>query len=283
MDIKLIKKLRETTGAGMLECKKALEASEGDYEIALVALNMNSEKLDGNIRVASKGLCSVVTHNNQAILFEVNAETDFVSKNEHFIKLINTLGTHLIQATVTNPLTALEVNIDSDTVSTKLLQTSALVKENIVLRRFYRVVKGIKQSFGTYIHQGGKVVTLVILGQKNQLIADGLAMQVAANSPLYLDAASIDNDTLNYEKFMYEKNTGSFNELEFNKHINEISLLSQSYVKNPEITVAELLNSNQLKVIDFFRFELGQGVENKLNCKLDIPCDGSQITVSPIY
>ena len=267
----------------MLECKKALEASQGDYEIALIALNKNSEKIEGNIRVASKGLCSVVTNNNQAILFELNAETDFVSKNEHFINLINTLGQHLINSTVTNPKTALAVSIDNDTINTKILQTSALVKENIVLRRLYRVVKDDNQTFGTYIHQGGKVVTLVILDQKNQLIADGLAMQVAANSPLYLDVESIDNDTLNYEKFMFEKNTGSFNELAFNNHINEMSLLSQIYVKNPEITVAELLKSNQLNVIDFFRFELGQGMENKLNCKLDIPCNGSQITVTPIY
>lgn len=283
MDIKLVKKLREETGAGMLECKKALEASNDDYEIALSSITANMVKVEGNTRVASKGLCSVVINENQALLFELNAETDFVAKNEHFINLVKYLGDSLIASTITNPKDALKFIIDGISVETKIEQVSGLIKEKIVLRRLYRVVKDDTQTFGTYIHQGGKVVTLIILNQGNQQVANELAMQIAANSPLYLSPIEIDSDTINYEKFMYEKNNGSFDETKFEMYLKEVSLLTQDFIKNPEIKVEQLLNSHELKVIDFFRFELGQGIENKLDCKLDIPCDGSQITVTPIF
>ncbi len=279
----LIKKLREETGAGMLDCKKALESSSGDYDIALNALRNLTHKPEGNLRVASKGLCSVVIDKNQAILFEVNAETDFVSKNEYFTKLILELGTHLIKSHVTNPKDALNVMIEETSVKQKILQVSSIIKENAQLRRFYRVIKDDGQGFGTYIHQGGKIVTLVILDHNNPEIANALAMQVAANAPIYLDPKTIDADTLAYEKFMYQKEHQSFDENLFLKHLDDVSLLSQTYLKNPEIIVSELLALNDLSVIDFFRFELGQGIDNKLNCKLDIPCDGSSITVTPIY
>lgn len=282
MDIAQIKKLREETGAGMLDCKKALEASSGDYDLAKINL-LNIYKLEGNSRVASKGLCSIVVDENQAILFEVNAETDFVAKNEYFIKLIKELGAHLVKSMATNPKDALAVMIGDFTAKQQIMQTSLIIKENAQLRRFYRVIKDTTQGFGTYIHQGGKVVTLVILSQNKQEIADALAMQVAANSPLYLDPETIDKDTLNYEKFMFEKEHPLFDNQLFLDHLKEISLLSQPYIKNTEIKVSDLLISNGINVIDFFRFELGQGIENKLNCKLDIPCDGSSITVTPIY
>lgn len=283
MDMTKIKKLREETGAGMLDCKKALESSADDYQKALEYLENITHRNDSNKRVASKGLCSVVIDQNQAILFEVNAETDFVSKNEHFIKLIQELGTHLIKSKVTNPKDAQNVLINDLPLKQRILQVSSIIKENAQLRRFYRVIKSDEQGFGSYIHQGGKVVTLVILNRNHQVIADALAMQVAANTPLYLDPKKIDLNTLEYEKLMYKKEHESFDENEFKSHLNDISLLTQDYIKNPDIKVRDLLNENDLFVIDFFRFELGQGIENKLNCKLDIPCDGSSITVTPIY
>ena len=283
MDIKLVKKLREETGAGMLDCKKALEEANGKYENAQKILLEQSTKNQGNTRVASKGLCSVVINQNEAILFEVNAETDFVAKNDHFKVLIKDLGDQLIRTKVTNQKDALKVDIDGMTVQQKIDVTSSLIKENAQLRRFYRVIKSDNQSFGSYVHLGGKIVTLVILDGNNDLIANDLAMQVAANSPLYLDPKTIDIDTINYEKFMYEKEHKIFDQIGFDTHLNSICLSTQPYIKNPEKTIADLVISNQLTVLDFFRFELGQGIENKLNCKLDIPCDGSQITVTPIY
>lgn len=282
MDINLVKKLREQTGAGMLECKKALESANDDFEKALEVLKSQTKKTDSNDRVASKGLCGIYTKDNEAILYELNAETDFVAKNQHFVSLVKRLGEHLIKSSVTNPKDALKEVIDNQTILSLIDHVSALVKENITLRRFYRVIKTDEQTFGTYSHMGGRVVTLVILDQHHQAIADGLALQVAANAPLYIAVNQIDQDTINYELFMYEKNHGSFDQHEFAQYLKEVSLLSQPYVRNPELTVETLLKENHLEVIDFFRFELGQGIENKLNCKLDIPCDGSKITVTPI-
>ena len=100
---------------------------------------------------------------------------------------------------------------------------------------------------------------------------------------IYIHPDLIDPDTINYEKFMYEKTNGSFDEQKFKNRLSDLCLLTQPYIKNPSITVGELLKEKEMDVIDFFRFELGQGIENKLNCRLDVPCDGSDITVMPIY
>jgi len=283
MSINLIKKLREETGAGMLDCKKALESSNFDYEKALAFIHQNTEKSVGNSRVASKGLCRVNINNNQAILYEVNAETDFVSKNPYFTEMLDKIGHLLIESKANYPKEALLVKEGSVSVEDMIKQTAVMIKENASLRRFYRIIKKDEQGFGSYIHLGGKVVTLVILDTNNQILANDLALQVAANSPTYLSLESIDSDTLNYEKFMFEKTHGFFDQKQFDDHLKSITLHEQLFVKNDSITVSQLLTDANQKIIDFFRFEVGQGIEDKLNCKLDIPCDGSKITVTPIF
>ncbi len=283
MTLDLIKKLRETTKAGILECKKALTEAHGDYDQALTLLKNTFVAHEGNLRVASKGLCNVYVDGNQAILYEINAETDFVSKNEVFIKLLQSLAQPLIKSSANNPVDAKKVFVDGVSVDEMIKQTSSIIKENAYLRRFYRVLKDDSYGFGTYIHNGGKVVTLVILNQDHQDLARDLAMQVAANSPTYLDIKSIDQDTMNYEKFMFEKEHQTMNEAQFHKHLENISLTSQPFIKDPKMMVYEILMKHDIEVIDFFRFELGQGIDSKLSCRLDIPCDGSKITVTPQY
>ena len=283
MTTELIKKLRDATKAGFLECKKALSDANGNYDQALALLESNFKTHEGNNRVASKGLCHVYVEGNQAILYEINAETDFVSKNEVFKNLIQSIAKPLLDANVTNAIDAKKVVIEDKTVDQMIQQTSSIIKENAYLRRFYRVLKDDSYGFGTYIHNGGKVVTLVILNKDMKDLAKDLSMQVAANAPTYLDIKYIDLDTMNYEKFMFEKEHGHFDEVLFHKHLEEISLTSQEFIKNPEMKVYELLAKHEVEVIDFFRFELGQGIDSKLNCRLDIPCDGSKITVTPVY
>ena len=283
MDTKLLKKLREETGAGMLECKKALESSNDHYEDALKILNQTTKKTETSTRVASKGLTQIVISGDEAILFEVNAETGFVAKNEHFVKLIKELGDHLVLSKVNNVKDALKSMMDGISIEEKIQKTSGIIKENAYLRRFYRVKKTKNQGFGSYIHLGGKISTLVILCDDQTDVANNLAMQVAANTPLYIHPDRIDQDTLNYEKFMFEKTNGYFDETAFTSYIFERCLLTQPDIKNPDFTVGQLLKEKELDVIDFFRFELGQGIENKLNCRLDVSCDGSSVTVMPIY
>jgi elongation factor Ts len=282
MSINLLKKLREETGAGMLDCKKALETSGNDYEKALSSLKQNVSKNESNNRVASKGLCGVKILDNQAILFEVNAETDFVSKNPHFTLLMDQLATILVKSKANYPKEALLVKDGHLSVDDLIKQTASLVKENAYLRRLYRIIKEDDQSFGSYVHLGGKVVTLVILVNKNESLANHLAMQVAANSPTYLSLDLIDENTINYEKFMFEKKHGVFHQEQFDKYLKEITLLEQPDIKNENLKLSDVLKEEKNQIIDFFRFELGQGIEDKLNCKLDIPCDGSKITVTPI-
>lgn len=283
MDIKLVKKLREETGAGMLEIKHALIAFNDDYKQALNHLKSNIKKEDGNQRVASKGMCQIEINGDEAILFEVNAETDFVTKNETFVSMVDKLGKHLIKTDVTNAKTAVKETIDGIKIEDIINQTSAIVSENILFRRFYRVKKEHNQGFGSYTHMQGKLVTLVVLNKDDKDLANILAMQVAAMSAEYLALEFIDTDTMNYEKFMYEKTNGSYDEESFMTELKAKTLLSQPFIKDQSLSVSELLTKHDVNIIDFFKFELGQGIDNKLNCRLDIPCDGSKITVTPIY
>lgn len=281
MDIQILKKLREESGAGMLECKNALNQANQNYESALKILQETNKKEQNNQRVASKGSTHLVVKDNEAVLFEVNAETDFSVKNEHFMRLIHEMGFSLIDSKARNVKEALNVQVDEVSIDEKIKRTSFIIKENVSLRRLFRIIKKSEQCFGSYIHSNGRVSTLIILSSLHQELANQLALQVAANSPLYLSPKTMDQDTINYEKFQFEKTNGSDNPQKFLTYLESISLLKQTFIKNPEFTVETLLNDKKTSVIDFFRLELGQGIENKLNCRLDIPCDGSTITIIP--
>lgn len=282
MDIKLLKKLREQTGAGMLECKSALEKFNDDYDQALAHINTQVKEKSESTRVASKGMCRLEIKDDQALLFEVNAETDFVSKNDHFLSLIDELAKHLIDTTVTNAHQALKTTLNGISVDDLIKQKRMIISENVYLRRLYRVKKQKDQGFGSYTHNQGSVASLVITDKINDKIANEIAMQITAASAQYLSLDNIDSDTLNYEKFLYEKEHKSFDELDFKKQLKDKTLLSQNFIKDPSLTVETYLKKNELKVIDFYRFELGQGIDNKLNCRLDIDCDSSKITVTPV-
>jgi elongation factor Ts len=279
MSLTLIKKLREETKAGMLECKQALEKADNNYDKAKEILLTEIKALSTSTRVASKGLCHIEIEGNEAILFEVNAETDFVAKNEDFKQMMVSLGKALISSKANYPKEALKVSLGKQTVEELILYTSGIIREKAYLRRFFRIKKTDNESFGSYIHQGGKVVTLVILNKKNDALAKDLAMQVSANPPTYMSLSHIDEDTIAYEKMMYEKSHDSFNNEAFISHLQSLTLFDQPFIKDSSYTIEALLQKHHIDIIDFFRFELGQGIEDKLNCKLNLPCDGSLIEI----
>jgi len=283
MNQKLLKQLRSETGASFLLCRDALNHARDQYKDALAYINTHQKKEQGNQRVASKGVVEVVFNDNDAILFEVNAETDFINTNPYFIDFIKTIKYPLLESSVTNQIDALKIEIDQKSIESMINKMSSITKENLQLRRFYRVRKANNQSFGTYSHQKNKIASLVILNEHNQEIADALARQVVANNAQYISFDTIDADTINYEKFMYEKQHGKFDQQSFDQYLKEISLLDQRFYKDPNITVRSYLENHHVHLIDFYKFELGQGIDNKLNCRLDIPCDGSKITVMPVY
>ena len=281
MDMKLVKELRERTGAGILECKKALEITNDNMDEAIKYLESHLKHESKNQRVASKGSTRVVTHLDEAILFEVNAETDFAAKNPFFLELMDQLSNIFISNPIKNVKEALSFIIGEKKVEDHIEYVSGQMKEHIYLRRFHRIKKQPSQGFGTYIHGQGKLSILVILDKPNESLEKQLAMAIAASSPTYISIKRLDTDTLNYEKFLFEKDPQGFKS--FDDFLSRKMLLNLPSISNPNQTIGQLLDEANLNVIDFYRFELGQGIEDKLNCRLDVPCDGSTITVTPVY
>lgn len=281
MDIKKLKQLREITGAGMLESKKALEMTNDNLEEAIQYVKEHTKYESNNQRVASKGLTRVVIHQDDAILYEVNAETDFAAKHPLFLDLLDQLSKRFIESKANILKDALALNIENQSVKDYITYVGGLMKENIYLRRFHRIKKQPDQGFGHYMHQMGKLSVLVILNQDHESLGKEIAMTIAAMSPSYIRLEKIDQDTINYEKFLYEKDTLGYPT--FESFLEEKILHELPFNPYGGKKVKEVLLDAKIEVIDFYRFELGQGIEDKLNCRLDIPCDGSKITVVPVY
>lgn len=271
----LVKELRDKTGAGMLDCKKALEATEGDVAAAVDYLREKgiakaAKKAD---RIAAEGLCNVVISRNEAIVFELNSETDFVSKNDQFLNLLDQVGEALINSQVTNTEEALALATNGKTIEVLLKEATATIGENITLRRVSRVVKNDAQGFGSYKHMGGRIVALVVLDQKDDDTAKDISMHVAAQKPQYLDRNQVDAETLEHERHVLTQQALSegkpANIVEkmivgrLNKFLKEITLVDQPFVKDPDQTVSQYVSSKQNKVVSFLRLEVGEGIEKK--------------------
>ncbi len=280
MNINLIKQLREQTGMGILEVKHALNEAGGDIEKAKILLMKPTTKSDSH-RIASKGSTKVKILGDEAILFEVNGETDFVSKNPDFIQLLNDLAELFITSKAITIKDALHLSINHMYVKEYIDYVSHVVKENIYLRRFHRIKKQPTQGFSYYEHQGGKISVLVIMNKIDDTLGRDIALHITSQMPKYLKYDQVDINTFEYERMLIEKEGKIIDESELINTIKNECLYEQPFIKNSNITISELIKTNE--VIDFYRFELGQGIENKLNCRLDIPCDGSKITVTPIY
>ena len=281
MDLVKIKKLREETSFGMLEVKNALHEANDDLDLAREILSKLNKDVQTNTRVASKGLTKTYIEGNDAILFEINAETDFVSKHPVFIKLIEDLAPVLMKSKAVSVSEALKVKINDQTVKDYINQVGNIIKENTFLRRFHRIRKTDEQHYASYTHQGGKISVLVIMNEKDDILGKDIAMQIASGEPKYLSVDKIDEQTILYEKMMMEKEGKSVTSKDIHAYLESSSLYDQPFIKNPNLKVKEILGNR--RVIDFYRFELGQGIENKLNCRLDVPCDGSTITFAPQY
>ena len=278
----MVKELREKTGAGMLDCKKALEATECNIEEAITWLRekgiAKAEKKAS--RVAAEGLCSVVVEGNNAVVFEVNSETDFVAQNEKFTSLLTKVGEILINSDAKCTDCALEVVADGKTLKEVILEASGTIGEKLSLRRVQRVVKTDEQTFGFYKHQGGRIVTLTLLNGTNAECAKDVAMHVAASSPKY-----VSNDEIPAEEIAKEREILLAQALNENaesakpkpqqiiekmvegrlvKNFKEICLLDQPFVKNPDQTVAAYVKSKGCSVVSFVRLAVGEGIEKEV-------------------
>ena len=271
-----VKTLREKSGAGMLDCKIALEETKGDLDKAIDYLREKgiakaSKKSD---RIAAEGLSQIYTNGNKAVVLEVNSETDFVARNEEFQNFVKKLGEGLLNSNASTLEEANDVVIDGEKVSDLVVQITAKIGEKISFRRFKVVEKSDSEFFGAYLHMGGKIASLVVTEGGNENVARDVAMHAAAMRPLYVNEKEVPSDVLEKEKNIMRQellNEGKPEDKIENilvgkvrKYYEEVCLLNQIFVKaeNKE-TVEKYLENNGAKLISMTRFEVGEGIEKK--------------------
>lgn len=277
---KQVKELRDLTGAGMLDCKKALEETNGDIEQAVIYLREKgiAKAAKKGARIAAEGLTNGIVEGNKAVLYEVNSETDFVSKNEQFLNLIDTVGTVLFNNTVNSDEEALKLESNGESLETVLANATATIGEKITLRRVKTIIKDDNQTFGFYKHMGGKISALALVVGDEE-VAKNIAMHVAAQNPKYLTQDEIEQSVIEQERSILlnqaleENKTAEKPKPEniiekmvegrLNKELKEVCLVNQAYVKEPNISVSEYLKQNKASVKLFVRLEVGEGIEKR--------------------
>jgi elongation factor Ts len=279
MDIsaQLVKELRERSGVGMMDCKQALQATSGDIEAAITWLREKgiSKAAKKQSRIAAEGLCSVVENGNNAILFELNSETDFVSKNSTFLDFLASLTSLFGKELPSNDAQALALTLNGKSVETLISELTFAIGEKISLRRVTKVSKTSEQVFGSYAHAGGRIVTVVVANGSNADAAKDVAMHVAAINPQYVDQSSVPADEIEKEKAILTQealNEGKPREIvekmvmgRINKFLKDICLLNQPFVKNPDVSVEQYLKPLSMSVASFVRLAVGEGIEKAEN------------------
>ena len=198
----LVKELREKTGAGMLDCKKALEANNGDISASIdwlreKGISKAAKKAD---RIAAEGVAAILTKGNKAAIIEVNSETDFVAKNEKFTGMVNDILETIIESDAKSLEEVLELSCGEGTINDLITSMTATIGEKLSLRRFEVVTKSEDEVFGDYIHMGGKIAVLIVLNGANSEVAKDVAMHAAAMKPAYVKESDVPTDVLDKEK-----------------------------------------------------------------------------------
>ncbi|WP_076656417.1 translation elongation factor Ts [Lactiplantibacillus plantarum] len=276
-----VKELRDKTGVGMMDAKKALVETEGDMEKAVDVLRekgvAKAEKKSG--RVAAEGIAAVAIKDNKAAIVEINCETDSVASTDKFKNLVTEVADKIAEEEPASVDDALALKTANGTVKDDVIETTQVTGEKISLRRFQVVEKGADQSFGSYIHNGGQIAALVVLDGADSATAKDVAMHVAAINPEYVNREQVPADRLAHEKDVLvkealnegkpEKIVEKMVEGRLNKWLSEISLDDQEFVKDSDQTVAHFVESKGGKVRSFIRFEVGEGIEKKADNFID--------------
>ena len=277
MDISasMVKDLREKTGAGMMDCKKALVETNGDMDKAIDYLREKgiSKAAKKAERIAAEGLSNIYTNGNTSVVVELNSETDFVAKNSEFKELLDKIGGALLENEVNTVEEALNVSVGSETINDLIVNATAKIGEKISLRRFERVTKADNEVFGAYLHMGGKISSLTIVEGSNEEAAKDVAMQAAAMRPLYTTVDSVPAEDLEHEKAVIKEqviNEGKKPEFadkivegRIRKFYEETVLEEQAFIKDGSLSVKAYLENNNSKLIRLVRFEVGEGMEKR--------------------
>lgn len=270
----MVKELRERTGAGMMDCKKALVETDGDADAALELLRKSGQaKADKKAgRVAADGLVVIAVNGSRAAIVEINSETDFVAKDENFIAFAQAVADTALEAG-TSEIDVLNNQLlaDGRTVETARTDLIAKVGEKISLRRVAQI--DAPGHLGHYTH-GARIGAVVALSGGDADLARDIAMHVAATNPDCIDADGVPADVLERERRIFSEQaeeSGKPAEIvakmvsgRVAKFLKEITLLGQPFVKDPDVTVGKLLQSAGATVARFVRFEVGDGIEKKV-------------------
>ena len=270
MEIKAsqVKELRDMTGVAMMDCKKALVECEGDIEKALDLLRSNSalkaEKKSS--RVAADGILVVSVNEDYATLVELNSETDFAAKDANFLSFGEKVKEYISKNKIFEASALKESSLEDDRKA--LVQT---IGENIQIRRVVTLEFDSSMNIGTYIHSDSKLGSLVVTKDGNDEIAKDIAMHVSAFNPLCLSQDDIDKDVLEREKAIYQnqaQDSGKPQDImdkmvdgKIKRFLSEVSLISQNFVKDPDITVQEYLEKGGATIVEFARLKVGEGIE----------------------
>ena len=272
----LVKELRERTGAGMMDCKKALQQTDGNIEAAIDYLRENgiakaAKKAD---RIAAEGLSYIEVKGNKAVILEINSETDFVAKNEKFVALVKNVADAILAAEPKTLEEALQVEAQGGTVEAVINEGIATIGEKLSLRRFEVESKTDSDAFGAYSHMGGRIGVLTLVeGSTDEEAAKDVAMHIAALAPRYLDESEVPADVLEHEKKVLTEqalNEGKHANIvekmivgRINKFLEEITVVKQKFVKDYSLTVEKFVASKGGKLAKFVRYEVGEGIEKR--------------------
>lgn len=275
----LVKELREKTGAGMMDCKKALTECNGDLNAAADWLREKgiAKAAKKATRIAAEGLCDVAINGNKAYVYELNSETDFVAKNEKFIALLAKIGEACVANDTSCEKCTLAATIDGQTIEELIVSATATIGEKISLRRVTKVEKEDDEVFGVYKHNGGKIVVLSVIKGTDALVAKDVCMHVAMYNPRYLDESAINQEDLVHESEVIKAEIANDpanaskpeNIIEkmvmgrLAKFKKEICLVDQPFVKDPSVTVEKYLASKNTKAVNYVRYEVGEGMEKR--------------------
>ena len=275
-----VKELREMTGAGMMDCKKALTECDGDMTKAVDWLREKgiAKAAKKSDRIAAEGLSRAAVEGNVAVVFEVNSETDFVAKNEQFLGLLDTIQNVLLTQKPADLDAALTCTVDGASVADLITNATATIGEKISLRRIAVVEKADDEFFGSYIHMCGKISALAVLkGKEDAKVAKDVVMQIASMNPKYITRDDMPADVVEHERKVQteivandeklankpEKVLAGIIEGKVSKNLKDLCLVEQEFFLNPDQKVGQYLKENGAEVVSFVRYAVGEGIEKR--------------------
>jgi len=274
----MVKELRERTGSGMMECKKALQETDGDIDVAIENMRKSgmakADKKSGRVAAEGRVAIEISDDGKSAVILEVNCETDFVSGGDEFMSFVTAAAKTALANNAADVAALGEMTLDgsSETVEKTRQNMVAKIGENIQVRRF-EIVTTDGAAFGSYSH-GLRMAVLVEMANGNDELIKDVAMHIAASNPMCVSEADVPAETLEKEKDILRAQaleSGKPAEIvekmltgRIRKYLAEITLLGQSFVKNPDVTVEALLSESGASVVSFVRYEVGEGIEKKV-------------------